>query len=638
MSDQLAPSIEQLVKKSKEEDNQVVNEVKKGPRGQNFIARFRQGKGQRDNLRILAKDSGLETLAPQEKRIFSHPIQIRIAESTLYCVSREIIAPIGDPIDGMVASSSSLIIVDEDLQARTGEGNLTIGRTESNDIMIVDPYVSRHQLTVGIERNSRGKFTVENGIPTNPTKVGEIPQFTMDTPKKLGDKEVVAVNHTGEERLIVAIGKSKFTLKRNKAMNWDLVGEDGTTHALPIGEGGVYTATIGRNPTNDIVLLDPHSSREHLKILGVSGNPIHNTVFFFKDMGATNKSTIALEAPSKALPEVETSIVGSTQENIRDEIMQKLEIRGSAYKEQVLTKSILEKYDLLPRHEVVIDDLKINISRPYRIGYDRIAVVGYMHSGDRVVAKSFYRSNSQGVWRYLPNYTTDDYGDINWYSKGHGEESVTLPIPLQKALAEISAQDLEAEVSLDEGTAELVFAGTARKSDADLIKGAYHMEVRSNPARLKGRFYTEPGERMLPPETMIFTNKKDEPNFKELKTNWKQKTALYGEITIEVYSSNRGNLNYMFCRDSNKRVWIGGIEDTSKIGSTGLRKKWIDGGCLTTPAYEYRKQSGGYGNEHYQNIDHPEYVDIYVDMFENYLSKIPVIQNYLKYIDDRATV
>jgi hypothetical protein len=83
----------------------------------------------------------------------------------------------------------------------------------------------------------------------------------------------------------------------------------------------------------------------------------------------------------------------------------------------------------------------------------------------------------------------------------------------------------------------------------------------------------------------------------------------------------------MFCRDATGRVWIGSIEDNSEIQSTGLKKSWIEGGDLTTPAFEYKyketDQTGGYGNDKIRNGP-------YIDMYENYLKKIPVIQEYLK--------
>src|SRR3989344_3905887 len=83
----------------------------------------------------------------------------------------------------------------------------------------------------------------------------------------------------------------------------------------------------------------------------------------------------------------------------------------------------------------------------------------------------------------------------------------------------------------------------------------------------------------------------------------------------------------MFFKDAAGRAWIGGIEDDSETQSTGLKKSWVEGGDLATPAYEYKTgrtdQTGGYGNDKMRNGS-------YVDMYDNYLKKIPVIQEYLK--------
>ncbi len=82
----------------------------------------------------------------------------------------------------------------------------------------------------------------------------------------------------------------------------------------------------------------------------------------------------------------------------------------------------------------------------------------------------------------------------------------------------------------------------------------------------------------------------------------------------------------MFCRDKNNRAWIGGIENNSPIRTIGLRERWISGGDLTTPAYEYsqmiKDEDVLYAN---QNMRKGKYVD----MFEQYLSKAPIIQDYL---------
>ena len=65
------------------------------------------------------------------------------------------------------------------------------------------------------------------------------------------------------------------------------------------------------------------------------------------------------------------------------------------------------------------------------------------------------------------------------------------------------------------------------------------------------------------------------------------------------------------------------VENTAgNLTSTGINKPWILAGDLVTPAYEYEALSNNYG-------DTNDRKGPYVDMFNNYLSKIKVIQEYL---------
>jgi hypothetical protein len=211
-------------------------------------------------------------------------------------------------------------------------------------------------------------------------------------------------------------------------------------------------------------------------------------------------------------------------------------------------------------------------------------------------------------------------GEINWYGKGHSEESITLPVVMQKALSEITREGMPV-LKLKENP-NFIFAGTAQKFGKG--GGEYYREIESIPRRLKGGFYAERGK--TPPE-QIRLSPEQSPDFSKLLTSWEQKTSLYGQVTVEVFPSSDGLLKFMICKDAAGRVWVGGVEDNSEIQSTGLKKSWIEGGDLTTPAFEYKKgrtdQTGGYGNEKMRNGS-------YVDMYENYLKKFQIIQDYLK--------
>ena len=152
-------------------------------------------------------------------------------------------------------------------------------------------------------------------------------------------------------------------------------------------------------------------------------------------------------------------------------------------------------------------------------------------------------------------------------------------------------------------------------------KISYFLDITPGGKELGGNFYG-PKDSKIPPEQLVFNNPGEAPNFARAVTSWKQKTNLYGDIDVEVFNSNNGQFAYMICRDSGGRVWIGNVEQIqSPITSQGIRRDWIKGGDLTTPAYEYLEQTGRYGNVNNSK-------EGYVDMWENYLKHIPVIKAY----------
>ena len=324
----------------------------------------------------------------------------------------------------------------------------------------------------------------------------------------------------------------------------------------------------------------------------------------------------------------------------REGLMELLEIRGDEYLGKKLTAGALERNKLLPEFQITIGDQAFWFSsNPYSIDKGRIAVVAYTQSEEgSIVPRSYYRSNSHGVWKYLPGYGTDYDGKINHYAKGVGQESISLPAVFQAALNEITEKE---GITLKVDDPELIFAGTAksgvinkgtfyremdpeamRKLDRGSLAGIKDIsETLSSQRLLHGDFWGG-GKRKVSPEELVLSDKIKNPDYNEKLHNWEQDTELYGRISVEIYPSHDGELKYMFCQDDQGRVWIGGIEDSSELTSIGLRKTWINGGDLTTPAYEYEGSDGGYGNPDMAKGH-------YVDMWKNYLSKIPIIQEYL---------
>ena len=263
----------------------------------------------------------------------------------------------------------------------------------------------------------------------------------------------------------------------------------------------------------------------------------------------------------------------------------------------------------------------------YELGHSgRLAVVAYLERvPGQFVARSYYLSNSHGVWRYLPYYTTDDTGRIDWYGKGVSQESITAPVGMLAALAKLS-EDPAAIATVDQP--DFVFAGTARPVPEMRPGITYTKEVAARPVLLQGNFYPSAEQirhhQKLVPEALAFTVADQAPDFSKLVATFRQRSAVSGEITIEVIPSKDGNLQYIFCRDPQNFVWIGQIENLSEIKSVGLRKEWVDGGDLVTTRWQYHQESGGFGGE-----SHPRYSH-YVDMFPNYLSKMSVIKDYYR--------
>ncbi len=295
------------------------------------------------------------------------------------------------------------------------------------------------------------------------------------------------------------------------------------------------------------------------------------------------------------------------------------EIHGDEFNGKLLTKGILEDEDLLPKYKAEIDRSMVWFSSNlFEISNGRVAVIAYVRKGLSIVARSYYLSNSQGAWRYLPTCSIDDGGKITRYNKGFGEESITLPISIQRVLAEISE---DSPVLKLKHNADLVLAGTTRNA---LSGATYTKMIEARPIKLDGDLYQVEGK--VAPEKIHLTEEQS-PDFSRRLFGWKQKTDLYGTIYIDVFPSRDGELKFMFCNDSMGRAWISNIEDDSEIQTTGLKRNWVHAGDITTPAYEYTEMSGAYGNTDIINGH-------YVDMYQKYLSKIEVIKQYKDWLSE----
>ncbi len=340
-----------------------------------------------------------------------------------------------------------------------------------------------------------------------------------------------------------------------------------------------------------------------------------------KPMPLVNFSNLEAEKPVKIVEvrsEKEPDIEVLSDEESRT-IFNIAEIHGDEFNGKMLTKEILQSEDLLPKYKAELDGSLIWFSsNVFEISDSRIAVIAYVRKGLSIVARSYYRSNSQGIWRYLPTCSVDDNGEIARYNKGFGEESITLPISIQKVLAEITE---DSPVLKLKHNSDLILAGTTRNA---LSRATYTKIIETRPIKLNADLYQVEGK--VSPERMHLSEEQS-PNFAKRLTSWKQDTDIYGTVYIDVFASNDGKLKFMFCNDSLGRAWIANVEDDSEIQTTGLKKNWVHAGDLTTPAYEYLEMSHGYGNTDMIS-------GYYVDMYQNYLSKMDVIKEYKEWLEE----
>ncbi len=191
----------------------------------------------------------------------------------------------------------------------------------------------------------------------------------------------------------------------------------------------------------------------------------------------------------------EFTLTEISAEEARD-VLSRTEIHGDTFNGKELTTNILKIEGLSPSSKVVLENgVTCFFSDLYDTEHNgRVAVVAYVKNNGNYFARTYYLSNSQGVWRYLPSYLKKEDGGIFWYNKGHGEESVTIPVVFQKALADIRDKKTPKNVS----DAEFIFAGTARDAvNRDSEKGTYSREVDSMPQifptkKFYGRSKTNP--------------------------------------------------------------------------------------------------------------------------------------------------
>lgn len=330
----------------------------------------------------------------------------------------------------------------------------------------------------------------------------------------------------------------------------------------------------------------------------------------------------------KLFIEAEEWRIDQDANRLESELLSRAEVNGDAWvqggKTYNLMPDLLEKAGLGPRYELEIGGVQIALSRVFLVDTHE-AAIAYINFGDHVKVRGYYRSNSQGMWRYLADYVGGE-GMIAWYGVGFNEESLTLPLKLQKQLNMICKKGA---FKIPGANTAFFLGGTARRFNSKeeykqlvadgRMDSDYYREVNHQPIVDFGVLSTE----KHPPESIDVDNG-NAPNFHTQLDHYRMETVMYGTVTVRQFASNNDNLRYTVCeigQGENRRAWVAGIEVNAPITSTGLKADWVSTGDICTPLLEYQTMTGGYGNPAGRT-------DGYEDMWE-YIRRMPIIKRYL---------
>lgn len=326
--------------------------------------------------------------------------------------------------------------------------------------------------------------------------------------------------------------------------------------------------------------------------------------------------------------EAEEWRIDQEAEKLKLELLPYAEVSGDGWMQNgqvyMLRPELLEKVGLGPRYLMEIGGVQIALSRVFMADVHE-AAIAYVKYNGTVKVRGYYRSNSQGMWRFLADYVGGN-GEIAWYGVGFNEESLTLPLKIQKQLNMIRKKGL---LEIPGANTGFFLGGTAKRFNSkeeykqliaeNKMTSDYYREVNHEPIVDFGVLSTE----KHPPES-VDVDKGNAPDFRKQLDHYRMETEMYGTVTVRQFPSYNDNLRYTMCevgRGDDKRAWVGGIEVNATITSTGLKSEWVSTGDIGTPLLEYYTMTGGYGNPAGRT-------DGYVDMWE-YLDLMPLIKRYM---------
>ncbi|MFN9067154.1 MAG: hypothetical protein ACK5V3_07990 [Bdellovibrionales bacterium] len=274
---------------------------------------------------------------------------------------------------------------------------------------------------------------------------------------------------------------------------------------------------------------------------------------------------------------------------------------------------------MLPKTKIQVFNRTIWISNAYLTYNKEIAYVGYVKTKKGLLVRTFFFSRSQAVGRVLIGYKSRvESGQeiVTHNEKGYDEQSLNLPIEVQEQMALQSQKPIKVENS------DFIFYGTV----SDLNDLNCYKQVQKKPLRLAGHFYSN-GQAHLKPENLKFDDLSDYPDFLNPLNFWNLKSELYGNLRVFIFLSFNKKYIFQFNVTSNNFNWLANIQlYHQKLSDCGVNLKWVDGGYLSTPFYEYKSQSFGFGSPISNQAT-------YVNMNQKFLRKIPLLFEFKTLLD-----
>jgi hypothetical protein len=211
-------------------------------------------------------------------------------------------------------------------------------------------------------------------------------------------------------------------------------------------------------------------------------------------------------------------------------------------------KAFFTQNGLQPVKTVQIGNQTYHLSKPFMLsigGEQKIVTIGFQETPNGVVPRTFYLSQSHGVFRAAPAANgiglTISKGPVNWDTRKFVNESIVDINATDQGKIARWVNSAGVDTSLPEDVAARAAYGHLESLDSNELNHFLNPSAVGKPFVL---------------------NSNTAPNFAAGPLDyWTMDNPLYGPTEGFVYKSNDGNVTYIVLRNSNGEVWVPSIQD-----------------------------------------------------------------------------